>query len=176
MRNILKKKFFERDTVLVAQELVGKFLVKRTGDREVAAKIIETEAYDGPEDKAAHGSRGMTARNEVMFGEAGRFYVYFIYGMYWMLNVVCGPKNFPAAILIRGVEVDGLRISGPGRVSKFLEIDKSFNGLEAGARSGVWFEDRGFVVGSGQLEKTKRVGVDYAGEWSHKPYRFYLKT
>lgn len=176
MRKILKKNFFERDTVLVAQELVGKFLVKKTGNAEVAAKIIETEAYDGPEDKAAHGSRGMTLRNEVMFGKAGRFYVYFIYGMYWMLNIVCGPENFPAAILIRGIEVDGLRINGPGRLTRLLKIDKSFNGLEAGTGSGMWFEDRGLVIGRGQLANSKRIGVDFAGEWAHKPYRFYLKT
>jgi DNA-3-methyladenine glycosylase len=176
MHKILHKKFFERDTVVVARELVGKFLVKRTENTEVDAKIIETEAYDGPEDRAAHGSRGMTPRNKVMFGKAGRFYIYFIYGMYWMLNVVCGPENFPAAILIRGIEVDGLRINGPGRLTKFLNIDKHFNGLEASARSGMWFEDRGLVVGQEQLANTKRIGVDYAGEWAHKPYRFYLKA
>ena|SRR3990167_4657158 len=176
MRKILKKNFFERDTVLIARELVGKFLVKKTGDREIAAKIIETEAYDGPEDKAAHGSHGMTTRNEVMFGKAGRFYVYFIYGMYWMLNIVCGPENFPAAILIRGIEVDGLRINGPGRLTKFLKIDKNSNGLEAGVKSGMWFEDKGFLVGRGRLASSKRIGVDYAGEWAHKPYRFYLKA
>lgn len=175
MRGILKKNFFERDTVLVARELVGKFLVKRMGNKEVAAKIIETEAYDGPEDKAAHGSRGMTARNEVMFGEAGRFYVYFVYGMYWMLNIVCGPKNFPAGILIRGIDVDGLRINGPGRLTKLLKIDKSCNGVEASILSGMWFEDRGVAVSSRQLASAKRIGVDYAGEWAYKLYRFYLK-
>ena len=176
MRKILKKNFFERDTVLVAWEMVGKFLVRKSEKGEVAVKIIETEAYDGPEDKAAHSSRGMTPRNEVMFGEAGRFYVYFIYGMYWMLNIVCGPKNFPAAVLIRGIEVSGLRINGPGRLTKFLKIDKSFNGLEANASSRMWFEDRGLAIGQDQLVNTKRIGVDYAGEWANKPYRFYLKA
>ena len=176
MRKVLQKEFFKRDTALVAQELIGKFLVKKTGKAEVAAKVLETEAYDGPEDKAAHGSRGMTKRNKVMFGEPGRFYVYFIYGMHWMLNIVCGPEGFPAAVLLRGVEVDGLRINGPGRLTKFLKVNKSFNGIHADVGFGMWFEDRGFVVRSGQVEKAKRIGVDYAGEWAHKPYRFYLKT
>lgn len=176
MRKILKKEFFERDTVLVAQELIGKFLVKRSKNTKVAAKIIETEAYDGPEDKASHGSRGITIRNEFMFGEAGKFYIYFIYGMYWMLNVVCGPEGFPAAVLIRGIEVDGLRINGPGRLTKFLRVKKGFNGLKADVRFGMWFEDRGLAVGLGQIEKAKRIGVAYAGEWAHKLYRFHLKA
>ncbi len=175
MRKILAKSFFERDTVVVAKELIGKFMVRKVGGREVFAKIVETEAYDGMEDKAAHSSRGRTPRNEVMFGEAGRFYVYFVYGMHWMLNVTCGKKDFPAAVLIRGVEADDLRLNGPAKLTKFLKIDQSFNGKRATFESGLWFEDRGVKVGRERIVSSKRIGVEYAGEWAEKLFRFYLK-
>ncbi len=160
---------------MVAQELLGKFLVRKIGVREIVAKIVETEAYDGAEDKAAHGSHGKTPRNEVLFEEAGRFYVYFVYGMHWLLNIVCGRRDFPAGVLIRGVEIEGLRLDGPAKLTKFLKIDKSFNGKLAAKDISLWFEDRGLKIKKDQIASSKRIGVDYAGEWADKLYRFYLK-
>ena len=134
--------------------------------------ISEVEAYNGPEDKASHASRGKTERNKMMFGEAGNWYVYFTYGMHWMLNIVTGPKDYPAAVLIRGTD----KISGPARITKFLQIGRKFNGKPADKKTGLWIEDRGIKIKKSQITATKRIGVDYAGKWANKPYRFKLLT
>src|SRR3989338_4648093 len=118
MRSALPEKFFNRSTLRVARELLGKHLVRRIGKREVARMITEVEAYIGHKDKASHASRGRTERNAPMFGKAGYWYVYFTYGMHWMLNIVTERNGYPAAILIRGVQ----GISGPARITKFLKI------------------------------------------------------
>ncbi len=164
---ILPPSFFNRPTLEVARDLLGKFLVRRFSDgTETALRITEVEAYDGPDDKASHASKGRTPRTEVMFGEPGHFYVYLCYGLHWMLNIVTGPKDYPAAILIRGVEGG----NGPARLTKALKIDGSLNTLPAAESSGLWFEDRGEKVG--KIKATPRIGVDYAGEWSKKKWRF----
>jgi len=163
--NILQKDFFEQPTLVVARDLVGKFLV-RNGKKFM---ITEVEAYDGFGDKASHASRGETLRNKVMFGEAGRWYVYLVYGMHNMLNIVTGPEKYPAAVLIRGVE----GILGPARLTKALEIDRSMNTRKASPETGLWIEDRGVVIPENRIKRTPRVGVAYAGpEWSQKPWRF----
>ncbi len=168
MRKILRKSFFEQPTLLVAENLLGKYLV-RNGN---AFMITEVEAYDGFEDKASHASRGETPRNKVMFGEAGRWYVYFVYGMHHMLNIVTGAEGYPAAVLIRGVE----EVSGPARLTKALGIDCATNEQKAVTASGLWIEDRGIVVPKNRIKKTPRIGVAYAGEeWAGKPWRFVLK-
>lgn len=149
--------------------MLGKYLVRRIGRREIAEKITETEAYIGFLDKASHASRGMTPRNKIMFGKAGVWYVYFTYGMHWMLNIVTERKGYPAAILIRAV--DG--ISGPARVTKFFQIDKRFNGKSASRKTGLWIEDRGVKIVKSQIKKSGRIGVEYAGAWKSKPWRFY---
>ncbi len=133
--------------------------------------ITEVEAYDGPHDKASHASKGKTPRTEVMFGEPGVFYIYFIYGMYNMLNIVTGARDYPAAVLIRGVE----GISGPGKLTRELSIDRTLNGLKVNKKSGLWIEDRGVVIVPKQIQKTPRIGIAYAGEWKDKPYRFIWK-
>ncbi len=172
MRKILRKSFFARPTLIVARELIGKFLVRKTGKREVAVMITETEAYDGHKDKASHASRGETARNKPMFGEAGRFYVYFVYGVHEMLNIVTGPRGYPAAVLIRGTA----EAVGPGKLTKFLKIKRALNDKEAILESGLWFEDRGVKINKKDIRRTPRVGVAYAGAvWSKKRYRFVLK-
>src|SRR3989344_6659394 len=127
MRKILFQKFFNRPTLIVAQNLLGKFLARKYRGKEIVLMITEVEAYDGFDDKASHASQGKTKRNKIMFDSAGKWYVYFTYGMHYMLNIVTGPKNYPAAILIRGVE----GINGPGRVTKQLKIDKIFNNKKA---------------------------------------------
>lgn len=171
-RTILNKKFFERATLVVARNLLGKFLVRKKGRTEIAYMITEVEAYDGHNDKASHAHRGETTRNKVMFGRAGVWYVYLVYGMYDMLNVVAGPVGYPAAILIRGL--DG--IFGPGRLTKTLNINRDMNGSIATRKSGLWIEDRGFMIEEKDIQKTPRIGVHYAGSiWSKKPYRLVLK-
>lgn len=168
---VLSQKFFNQPTLKVAQNLLGKFLVHKLRNKKIALMITEVEAYDGFNDMASHASRGKTERNKIMFGEAGKFYVYFTYGMHWMLNIVCGPKDYPAAILIRAAG----GINGPARLTKFLKIDKKFNGLAANKKTGLWFEDRGIKFNKARIVKTRRIGVEYAGEWANKPYRFTLK-
>lgn len=170
MRRVLKPNFFRRPTLRVARELIGKYLVRRIGSREVAQMITEVEAYTGFRDKASHASRGPTPRNRVMFESGGVWYIYFTYGMHWILNVVTGHKRYPAAVLIRGVE----RISGPARVTKFFRVGRRCNGKAVGRASSLWIEDRGVVVRPAEVQRSPRVGVDYAGEWKSKPWRFFL--
>ena len=164
----LKAEFFNRNAVIVAKELIGKYLV-----REGALhKIVETEAYEGLKDKASHASRGQTPRNTPMFGNPGTIYVYFTYGMHWMLNITCGKKGYPAAVLIRGIE----GCIGPARLTKKLSIDKNLNNKILGKKSGLWIEDSG-PNKKLKIIKTPRIGVDSAGPvWSKKLYRFVLQN
>ena len=172
MPGILTKKFFERPVLEVAKGLIGAALVRRLDDgTTISSMLTEVEAYDGPEDLASHAAKGRTPRTEVMFGPAGVFYVYLIYGMHWMLNVVTGEPDYPAAVLIRGTQ----EISGPGRITSRLAIDKSLNGNPAKRSSGLWFEDRAAPIASKRIEATPRIGVDYAGDWAQAPYRFVLR-
>ena len=166
----LPQAFFERKTLVVAQELIGKYLIRELDGKIVRQKITETEAYVGPHDLACHSSRGKTQRNEPMFCEAGTIYVYFTYGMHWMLNIVTEEKDFPAAVLIRGTE----DVSGPARLTKALKIDKNLNGLKLGRKTGLWIED-GPSPAKNNILRTPRIGISYAGEWVDKPYRFLLK-
>ena len=172
MPRILPITFFERPVLQVAKELVGASLVRRIPEgATVSSMVTEVEAYDGPEDLASHASKGRTPRTEVMFGPAGVFYVYLIYGMHWMLNVVTGEPGYPAAVLIRGTA----SISGPGRITAHLQIDESMNGKRAKKSSGLWFEDRTIDIPDDLIETTPRIGVEYSGDWSRAPYRFILQ-
>lgn len=133
--------------------------------------ILETEAYCGESDLASHARAGRTKRTEVMYGEGGVWYVYLCYGIHEMLNLVVGPRDWPAAILIRGVE----GAIGPGRVTRELAIDRQLNRKFSALESGLWLEDRGFKNPRNAVQVTPRVGVDYAGPiWSMKPWRFSL--
>jgi DNA-3-methyladenine glycosylase len=136
---IISLSFYDRPTVDVARSLLGKFLVREIDGERIEGMITETEAYDGFEDKASHASRGITERNKPMFGPAGHWYVYLVYGMHWMLNVVTGKEKYPAAVLIRGIK----GVSGPARLTKYFKIGKSFNSLSVSEESGLWIEDRG---------------------------------
>jgi len=177
MDKLLNEKFFNQDTSLVAQELLGKFLVRNINGKEIALIITETEAYDGPNDKASHTSKGKTERTKVMFGKPGIFYVYLCYGMHYMLNIVTREKEYPAAVLIRGVvaQNSSIVLNGPGKVTKFLKIDKNLNTQKAEKKSGLWFEDRGMQ--QGKIQKTPRIGVAYAGPlWASKKLRFMIQN
>lgn len=182
-KKVLGKEFFDRPTLVVAEDLLGKYLVRKvrgrphnkTRGKEEAFRIVEVEAYDGPNDKACHASKGRTDRTEIMFGGAGNFYIYFVYGMYWMLNVVVGEKEYPAAVLIRGIESPHKELKGPGKITRHLKIGKGLNGKPTRRASGLWFEDRYVSVPKSQIKRTPRVGVNYAGAWAKKPYRFVLE-
>ena len=189
MARVLNTAFFNRPILKVAKELLGCLLCRQRGKKIVRFEITEVEAYDGPEDKASHAHRGQTKRNAPMFGEAGKWYVYFTYGMHWMLNIVTGPMGYPAAVLIRGGVLSFPRrssrrlkrkssahvsISGPARLTKFLNIGKRFNNKKTSMRTGLWIE-KGRRTSLKKIERTPRVGVAYAGaKWSRKPYRFVL--
>jgi len=170
VNRVLLRQFFDRPTLDVAKELLGKFLVGKEGSKTIAAMITEVEAYVGHKDRASHASRGRTPRTEVMFGKAGYWYVYLIYGMHYCLNIVTERDGYPAAILIRGVE----GISGPGRVTKYIGIDKRYNAVPASRTSGLWIEDRGVVIKPQSIRRSKRIGVEYAGSWKDKKWRFWI--
>jgi DNA-3-methyladenine glycosylase len=169
MSGRLKSTFFQRGVLELAPELLGKILIRRFDDSRVEKFVIsEVEAYSGDGDLACHASKGKTARTEVMFREGGLVYVYFIYGMYWMLNIVTGKENDASAVLIRGVQ----GISGPGRVGKALQLDKSFNGENLFISERIWIEDGEKVE---KIITSPRIGINYAGEpWISKPWRFVL--
>ncbi len=156
----------------VAPQLLGQYLCRRYPNGQVKKYLItEVEAYVGEEDKACHSSKGRTKRTEVMYGPPGRWYVYLIYGMYFMLNLVTSPVGDPQAVLFRGV----VEIEGPGRLTRRLAIDRSFNGLPANPQTGLWLE-KGYLIKPSQIIALPRVGVEYAQEWKDKLLRFKLKN
>jgi DNA-3-methyladenine glycosylase len=173
---MLPRAFFARSTVVVARSLIGKYLVRQNGQATTAGKIIETEAYVGPHDLACHASKGRTQRTDVLFGVPGTAYVYMIYGMYHCLNVVTEREEYPAAVLIRAIEVDGALIDGPGRLCRAFAIDRTLNRIDMTAGQDLWFEDRGERIPARTVGAHPRIGVDYAGAWAKKPYRFRLQT
>ncbi len=190
-RKILGPDFFDRPTLVVAKELIGKFLVRRISGKEMALMITETESYDGYKDRASKGSRGQTAGNAPMFAKAGTIYVYFTYGMHWMLNVATREEGYPGAVLIRGGMLlhlhkqdqiysgilENLRIDGPARLTKKLQIDKRLNALTLHKKVGLWIEDRGVIIPSRDIQRTPRIGIDSAGSpWVEKKYRLVLKN
>ncbi|MGL1934053.1 MAG: DNA-3-methyladenine glycosylase [Fibrobacterales bacterium] len=163
----LTRTFFKRDVLVVAPDLLGKILVRRFPDgTEFRSAITEVEAYRGGEDKACHANKGRTPRTEVMFGEAGLIYVYLIYGMYWLLNIVTGEVDEPSAVLIRATEA----VSGPGRIGRSLQLDNSFKARDITLDSDLWIEEGPALE---FVEATPRIGIDYAGpEWAFKPWRW----
>ncbi len=171
MGNRLGEDFFIRDVLDVAPDLLGKIIKRTFADGTTKNYIItETEAYKGIEDKACHACKGRTLRTEVMFHEGGIVYAYLIYGIHWMLNVVTGEKDDPQAVLIRGVK----EFVGPGKVSKELQIDKSFYGEDLTVSNRIWIEDSNITP---NYITKPRVGIDYAGEyWKDIHWRFILTT
>jgi DNA-3-methyladenine glycosylase len=169
----LTTEFFNRPADQVARDLLGKALLRRQGRSLTTHIVTETEAYIGPEDLASHAAGGRrTRRTEIMFGQAGTLYVYFVYGMHWMLNVVTGEIGYPAAVLIRGIE----DAEGPARLTKALNITGALNGKLARKGSGLWFAESGSPPPRNAILRTARIGVDYAGPvWAAKKYRFVLK-
>jgi len=183
-RKILPKRFYTKNTLEVAQELLGCFLVRKYRGKIWRARITETEAYAGEDDLASHASRGRTPRTELMYGDPGRAYVYMIYGMYYCLNIVTEKKDFPAAVLIRGVSVEtqdfaSLQIDGPGKLCKFLKIDKKLNGWDLTKGEKLWIASPRLVrLGrkecNSKIIKSKRIGIDYAEHCKEYLWRFHI--
>lgn len=172
MKKVLTRKFFERPAPEVAMDLLGKYIIRKRNGVPEAYIITETEAYEGPKDKASHASKGRTKRTEVMFGKPGVFYIYLVYGMYNMLNIVTGREGYPSAVLVRAA----VNISGPGRLTKVLNIGGEFNKQPAILTTGLWFEDRGKAIRKKDIQKTSRIGIAYAGPiWSKKLWRFVYR-
>ena len=191
----LFRSFYNRDTVTVARDLLGKLLVRVQDGHPLVGRIIETEAYVGPVDKACHAyNYKRTARTETLFAKPGTAYIYLIYGMYNCLNFVTEPEHEPAAVLIRGLEaVEGIEtlkqlrypkhsdnltnyqiknfLNGPGKICKALSLDRSYNGIDL-------TEDTLYVLDSGESLNTiysgPRIGIDYAEEAVSFPWRFWI--
>ena len=173
----LPRTFYDRDTRIVARELLGKFLVHLSSGVERVGKIVETEAYLGPHDLAAHSSRGLTERTKIMFGPPGHAYVYFIYGMYFCMNVVTEREGHASAVLLRAIEpvknIEG-RTCGPGLLCRAMKIDKRLNGHDL-------LSDDFFIAAPAKAEifstiKRPRVGVEYAKHWAKRHLRFYIRN
>jgi len=188
---ILPASFYERPVVEVARNLLGKKLVRMINGRRTSGMICETEAYDGETDQACHARAGRTNRNSVMYGKAGQAYVYFTYGMHWMLNCVCGPIGYPAAVLIRSlIPLEGLEIiagrragirqadwcSGPARLTRALSIDRECNGLDLTVAQNGLFLETNMDIPDRHVKSTPRIGIQYAGEpWVSLPWRFIIQ-
>jgi DNA-3-methyladenine glycosylase len=172
----LPRKFYDRDTIVVAQELLGKCLVHVDSGVERIGRIVEVEAYLGPHDLAAHSAKGLTQRTKPMFGAPGHAYVYLIYGIYHCMNVVTQAEGIASAVLLRALEpmqhVDG-RSQGPGLLCRAMRIDKRLNAHDL-------LSDDFFIAEDGyprrfSIVKRPRIGVDYAGHWARRLLRFYIK-
>ncbi len=185
MRKV-QRSFYNRGTHEVAQELLGKLLVRDWRGKKYVSRIAEVESYVGENDKACHAARGKTKRNEVMFGRAGFAYVYLIYGMYHCLNIVTDQENFPAAVLVRGaVPVSGFDasaaqdpsfLSGPGKLTRETRITRAQNGEDLTVSDKLYVADDGFTVRKKEIKTGRRVGVNYAGADSLLPWRYYIEN
>lgn len=175
----ITRDFYARDTLTVARELIGMHLVRAQGRVLRVGRVVETEAYQGPEDLAAHSSRGRTPRTEVMFGPPGHAYIYFIYGFWHCLNLVTEAQGVPHAVLLRALEpVSGIedKTWGPGLLCRAMHIDKRLNGADL-CGDVLWLE-KPRPTGDRRrprVARSERIGVDYAGEWARRPWRFYDK-
>lgn len=160
--------FFQQDVLIVAPALIGKSLILNTSINKKTFIIEEVEAYRGEEDLACHASKGRTKRTEIMYHAGGHIYMYLIYGMYWMLNIVTEKENIPQALLIRGIS----GYDGPGKLTNALNIDKSFYGENLEISNRIWIEKN---IEKVKFKTTPRIGIDYAGEpWKSKLWRFVL--
>jgi DNA-3-methyladenine glycosylase len=175
-RQRLDRAFYDRDTVIVARELLGKYLVHSSGGVKRIGRIVEDEAYLGPHDLAAHSAKGLTKRTKVMFGPPGHAYVYMIYGMYHCMNVVTEHEGHASAVLLRAIEpvknVDG-RTQGPGLLCQAMHIDRRLNAHDL-------VSDDFYIAAPPKDEpltivNRPRVGVDYAKHWRRRLLRFYIK-
>ena len=172
----LPRSFYDRDTQVVARDLLGKHLVHVSRGVERVGRIVEVEAYLGPHDLAAHSARGRTERTKIMFGPPGHAYVYMIYGMHFCMNIVTEREGHASAVLLRAVEPVknvGGRTRGPGLLCRSMRIDKRLNGRDL--LSDSFYVAAPPAAESFRIGKARRVGVDYAGHWAKRLLRFYIK-
>ena len=172
----LPRSFYLRDTTLVARELLGSYLVHLVDGVERVGKIVEVEAYLGPQDLAAHSSKGLTPRTRVLFGAPGHAYVYFVYGMHWCMNVVTEPQGHGCAVLLRALEpVHDLAgpTRGPALLCRAMQIDKRLNGHDLTSADFFIAGNPGETVPD--IVARPRIGVAYAGAWAELPLRFYIR-
>ena len=180
MRRRLGRSAFNRPTLRVARDLLGKVIVRNYRGRRVLAVIAEVEAYKGPADNASHAAGGRrTPRVEPLYCDGGTVYVYLVYGLHWLLNFSTAGRGRPEGVLIRGIfseTANGRKlIAGPGNVTRHLKIGKRLDGTDATVSKELWLEDRGVRVPPGFVRSGPRIGVDYAGRyWAAKPWRFRL--
>ena len=168
--------FYRRPALDVARDLLGCTLCRRLDDGTVLrGGIVEVEAYDGPRDRASHAHRGPTPRNAPMYDAGGATYVYLVYGMNHCLNVVTGDRGYPAAILLRATEApeEGVSASGPGRLCRAFSVDRELDRVSLAGRT-LWLE-HGVAVADRAVRRTRRIGVDYAGSWARRRYRFVIR-
>jgi len=204
MHKRLTRKFYTQPTLKVAKDLLGKYIVRKIGKNKLVGKIIETEAYIGPKDKASHAYNGKkTARNEAEFLVGGHIYIYLVYGMYWQMNISTSKTGSPECVLIRAVDLASnsrkisnfqfpiskqisnfkLQISksieltnGPGKLCRWLKLDESFYGEDLTKSKRIWLENRGDRIKPSQIKIGPRIGIDYAGPfWSKRKWRFLIK-
>ncbi len=165
----LEKDFYNLDAVTAAPLLLGKFLCRKIDNKIIKSKITETECYFGEEDTACHASKGKTNRTKILYERGGKTYVYLCYGIHHLLNIVTGAEHMPQAVLIRGIEGHG----GPGKLTKYLKIDKNLNGENLITSDKIWIEDGGLIY---DYTASPRIGIDYATEeYRNKPWRFLIK-
>jgi len=189
MRKKIGRKFFIRQTLVVAKNLLGKFLVRKIGKKIISGKIVETEAYLGPVDRASHGYKmKKTPRSKAEYLIGGHIYIYLVYGMYWQLNISTEKAGLPRCILIRALEpvimedkkskIKNKKLTnGPGKLCRWLKLDKSFYAEDLVKSKRIWLEDRDEKIKKSQIIATKRIGIDYAGRyWANKKWRFYIKN
>lgn len=173
----LTRNFYDRDPIIVAKDLLGKYLVRVLHGVTRIAKIVEVEAYLGPHDLAAHSAKGLTPRTKVMFGEPGHAYVYLIYGMHYCVNIVTEKEGKASAVLLRALEPIlniTLRTSGPGLLCKAMEINKSLNGHDL--VSDDFYIARPLDQNRIVIVRRPRIGVHYAKHWAKRLLRFYIKN
>ncbi len=200
----LGKQFFIQPTLKVAKDLLGKYLVRKIGNKKISGKIVETEAYIGPYDKASHAFNfKKTKRNQVEYLAGGYIYIYLVYGMHWQLNIVTYLKEKPECVLIRAIEpvsnfkfqnsnlklkdlslklkTHNLKVknltNGPGKLCRYLKLNKTFYGEDLTKSKRIWLEDRGEKIKLRNIKNAPRIGINYAGSyWLKKKWRFYIKN
>lgn len=163
----LEDNFYEKSAIELAPMLLGKLLCKEEDGKVLRLRITETECYYGESDTACHAHKGKTERTKILYNKGGYAYIYLCYGIHNLLNIVTGEEGFPEAVLIRGVE----GYNGPGKLTKAMNIDRSFNGEDFSTSKRLWIEDDGFHA---EYQTSKRIGIDYATEeYREKQWRFF---
>ena len=183
MNKRLPRNFYTQPTLKVARQMLGKYLVHKTKRGKLVGKIVETEAYIGPEDKASHAfGNKITKRNKAEWLIGGHIYIYLVYGMYWQLNISTGKEGRPECVLIRALEPSYPKrytlnpniANGPGKLCRWMGFNKSHYGVDLVTSKEIWLIE-GEAIKPSQIIVSKRIGIDYAQEWADKPWRFYIK-